>query len=145
MPGVLQLIERTMIDRLSSTSAPPSGLESMKQFLCVLSVSFLAMALVFLVYGTHTWLSIHYSKDMAAIIIGTISLALSITIGSILLAFIYYQKMRIRKFQERIVDKIKSSLSALEDELGDPIRENPKTALIIASLIGFLAEDQIFE
>lgn len=145
MPGALQLIERAVIDKLFSAPAPLSGLEKTGQFLCALSVAFLVAGLVFLVYGAHTWLSTHYSEDITAVITGIISLGLSAVIASVLFAVIHYHQTRIRKLRRGITGKIKSSLSTLENELSDPIRENPKTALIIASFLGFLAEDQFFE
>ena len=145
MPSAFQLIEKVMIDKLSSAPASLGGVESIKQFLCVLSFSFMTVALVFLVYGTHTWLSVHYDEGVAAILTGAISLAVSAIIAGILYALICYHKMRIRKVQDKIVDKIRLSLSALEDELSDPIRENPKTALMIALFLGFIAKDQFFE
>lgn len=145
MPGALQHIEKTMIDKLFSAAVPLSGLEKTGQVLCVLSVSFLVAGLLFLMYGAHIWLSIHYSEDITAIITGIISLTFSAAIASVLFAVIYYHKIRARVVRKKIADKIKSSLSILEDELGDPVRENPKTALIIASFLGFLVEDRFFE
>lgn len=145
MQSAFQLIEKVMIDKLSSAPASLGGVESIKQFLCVLTFSFMTVALVFLVYGTHTWLSVHYDEGAAAILTSAISFAVSAIIVGILYALICYHKMRIKKVQEKIVDKIRLSLSALEDELGDPIRENPQTALMIALFLGFIAKDQIFE
>ncbi len=142
MPSALQLIERLMIDKLFSAPAPLSGLEKTKQFLCLLSASFLAMGFVFLVYGAHTWLSAYYSDAFAAIITGLVSLALSVVIAIMHFAAIRYHKARIRTFRKTITDEIMSSISILENELGDPIRENPKTSLIIASVLGFWIEDQ---
>lgn len=145
MPSALQLIERVVIDKLLRDPTPLSGFDKMGQFLCALSALFLVTGLIFLVYGAHSWLSIHYSGEIAASITGIISLLLSVIIAGIFFAGLHYRQARIRKFQKNIADKIKSSLSTLEDELGDPIRENPKTALIIASFLGFLVEDQFFE
>lgn len=146
MPGTLQLIEGIMVDKLFGAPAPLSGLEKIGQFLCVLSISFLVAGLVFLVYGAHSWLSIHYSSEgVASVITGAISLTLSVIIASALFAVIRYHQSRVRKLHKNIANKIKSSLSTLEDELGDPIRENPKTALVIASFLGFLAEEKFFE
>lgn len=145
MPSALHLIERIVVDKLFSTPVPLTGIKKTGQVICTLSVAFLVVGFIFLFYGAYTWLSLQYSRDIAAIIIGIMSICLSIVTAVILFAAVYYRTIRIRKFQERMADKIKSSLSALENELGDPIRENPKTALIIASFIGFLIEDQIFE
>ncbi len=145
MSDAFQLIERVFMDKLVGAPSPFSGLQNLKKFLCVLSLSFLIFALILLIYGAHIWLSVRYSEDMAAILTGTISLALSMSIASIFLAVLYYQKTHFRKLHEEISDKIKSSLSTLENELGDPIRENPKTAVILASFLGFIAENQLFE
>ncbi len=145
MSGARHLIERIMIDKLLCAPPPLSGLEKIKQFLAALSITFLIIGLVFLVYGAHMWLLLHYNEDMAAIITGLISLALSIVITSMLLGVIYYHKMLVSKMHQKLAEKIKSSLSMLEIELGDPVKENPKMAIIIASLLGFLGEDKIFD
>lgn len=145
MPNATQLIERIMIDKLFGALVPLSGVEKIGQFFCALSIFLMVAGLVFLIYGAHIWLSIHYSKDMAAIITGIISLALSVIIASILFVVIHYHKIRIKKLHKKIEDKIQSSLLNLENELSEPIRNNPKTALIIASFLGFLAEEQFSE
>ena len=145
MPSALQLIVKVMIDELFGTPAPLSGFERAGQFIFSLSIAFLIVGLVLLIYGAYSWLSIQYSDDIAAGITGLISLALSVILVSVLFAVNRYHQIRMRKVRERITDKIKSSLSTLENELSDPIRENPKTALIVASLLGFLVEDKFFE
>lgn len=145
MAGALQLIERVVIDRLFSAVVPLSGIQKMGQFFSALSIAFLVAGLVFLLYGAHTWLSLHYGQGIAAIATGIMSLALSVIIAGILFAIIHQQKIRAKKLRKEVTDKIQSSLSTLEHELSDPVREHPKTALIIASCLGFLAEDQLFD
>lgn len=145
MPSALQLIEKLVIDKLVSVPAPLSGVEKTRQFFYVLSAFFLATGLVFLVYGAHSWLSVRYPADVAAIVTGIISIALSVMIAGTLFAVIHYYKTRIKRLRQNITDKIKSSLSTLETELEEPIRDYPKTALVIASFLGFLAEDQFFD
>ncbi len=145
MQSVLQLIEKTVVENLFSASAPFSGLEKVGQFLCVLSAVIMVVGFIFLIYGAHTWLSIQYSKDTASFFTGAICIALSTVISSALLAATYYNKISVRKYQKKMTDKIESFLSTFEDEFGDPIRENPKTALMIAAIVGFLAKDRLFE
>jgi hypothetical protein len=145
MPSALQLIEKIVVDKLFSTPVPLSEIKKAGQGLWTLSIAFLVVGFIFLFYGAHSWLSVYYNEYIAAITIGIVSICLSLSIAGILFAVIYYHTMHIRKSQEKITDQIKFLLSALENELGDPIRENPKMALIIASLVGFLVEDQIFE
>lgn len=145
MPSALQLIERVVIDRLFSAVVPLSGIQKMGQFFSALSIAFLVAGLVFLIYGAHTWLSLHYGTATAATVTGIISLALSGIIAGIIFAIIHQQKIRAKKLRKEVTDKMQSSLAMLEHELSDPVRENPKTALVIASFLGALAEDRFFE
>lgn len=145
MLSALELIEKTVIQQIFSAPAPLGSLQKAGQFLCAVSLAFLVIGMVFLTYGVHAWLSAQYSNDIAILITGALSLAISAVIAIALLVATFYHKIRIRRYQKKMTDKIKSLLSTVENEFGDPVRENPKTALMIAAIVGFLAEDQLFE
>jgi uncharacterized membrane-anchored protein len=145
MSAALQLIQGLVIDQLFKAPAPQNGFEKAKTCLSVLSVCFMVAGLVFLIYAAHVWLSAHYSRDIAAAITGLLCVAFSAVLAGIVFAILCYRKARIKAIQRHIPDTIKSLLSTLETELTSPIRENPKTAVIMASILGFLIENQLFE
>jgi predicted membrane protein len=145
MPSALQLLEKIISEKLFSVTAPNSNLERASQFLCALSFGFLVIGLVFLIYGAHARLSHFYTKDIAALMTGIIGISISALIALVAFAVVYYQTIHMSNLHKKVSDKIKLSLSRIENELGEPIRENPKTSLVLATLLGFLFEDKLFE
>jgi cytochrome c biogenesis protein CcdA len=137
----LQHIEKAIISQLFGVTAPLSGLDRILQILFGLSLVFLVVGSAFIIYGVNSWLSVQYNKDIAAIITGFISLVISGVFVTLLITFNCVHKNRISKYQIKSADLIKSFLSNLEKELADPISENPKTALMLATLFGFLIKD----
>ena len=137
----LQHIEKAIISQLFGVSAPLSGLDRILQILFGLSLVFLMVGLAFIIYGLNSWLSVQFNKDTAAIITGFISLIIFGVFITIFITFNYVHKKRISKYQIKSADLIKSILSDLEKELADPISENPKTALMLATLLGFFIKD----
>lgn len=144
MQGALRLIEHVLVDRLFTDRAPLTSFEKSGQVLCALSVFFALIGSGFLIYAAHLWLSGHYSPDTAAAMTGVLSFIFAAFVASIVYAAARYRQSRIKKIRKQVANTIKSTLSAMNDEWGDPIRENPKTAMLIGALAGFILEDQVF-
>ena len=103
------------------------------------------LALVFFAIAGYGWLLQNYSMPVAASITGCGIALLSIAIG----VFGHYRVNRkpIRKpsiatdgsFLDNVENTLKSVLGGFEE----PIKDNPKMALLMAALAGFAAGDHI--
>ncbi len=138
-------LERAIFDRLFDTE--PSFLQNKRgngQELQALSVIFLCLGLGFIIYGSHLWLVNKYTPEATAGITGILIIICALIIAISAYWISLYRQLKMKKMRRTLLEKFKSSLSSLDDELGGPIRENPKTAILLASLIGFALEERIF-
>lgn len=144
MQGALRFIEQALMDKLFTAAAPVSSFEKGGKVLIVLSAFFALIGSGFVMYAGHLWLANHYSPEMTAAMTGLMSFAFAAFIAGLFYIALRYRQSRIAKIRMNAAAKIKSVLAALDDEWGDPIREYPKTALLVATVTGFILEERIF-
>lgn len=147
MVAFAPILKQLMLDGIMSNPAMPriprislTGLF----FLWFAGVA-LVMSIGFVLFAEYIYLVNMYTPESAAIGVACSGLAvamLSAATGMLLTS----RKTAKRPMQERVVPPdIAKTLTGLIDslaqELEDPIRDNPKTAIMIASLAGFLAGD----
>lgn len=110
-----------------------------------LAIISLAGSLILIIIGGYHWLSSRYAADMAALIAGSMVLAMAAIFGLVGYALIHTNKSRIKSLQDEIVDSVMQLLEAVSDELELPerIRDNPKITMAIATILGFLAARRI--
>lgn len=112
------------------------GLAALSLFLALIGLGFLTAA------GYAFLLELHDAKTatlyMAVMLMGC-------AVASSLLAYtlFHYKQKRLRSLQRTLTDNIHSAINAVSDELEGPIRDNPKTAAIIAGLAGFAAAQRM--
>jgi len=103
-----------------------------------------SLALVFFAIAGYGLLLETYTMPVAAAMTGSVVMLLSLLIG--LTGYYSLQKKKIIKkpamdggFLDNIEDTIKSLLGGFEE----PVKDNPKMALLMAALAGFAAGDQL--
>lgn len=75
---------------------------------------------------------------MAAILLGC-ALATTLT-ASVLF---YYHRKRARFYRHTVAENIRQAIASVGEELEAPIRENPKTAALIAGLAGYATAQKL--
>lgn len=104
------------------------------------------VAFVFFTMAGYGFLLETYSMPVAAAITGAVVLAIAASVGGF-----GYLKMNSRKpvrksmGEGNIIDSIENTAKSLLSGIEDPVRDNPKMAMILAALAGFAAADQIGE
>ncbi len=53
------------------------------------------------------------------------------------------RQLQQESFKNDLLSNVKAVIATVDDEFGDKIRENPTTAVLLASLAGFIAADKI--
>lgn len=101
---------------------------------------------VFLAMASYTALLAMVTAPIAAAIVGAVCFALS---GVIALwgHHVVKSKGAIRKpaMDGSFIDSIESGIKSVIEGFEDPVRDNPKMALLMAALAGFAAGDQLGE
>ena len=97
------------------------------------------LGLGFLIFAFHLWLQAHYNPETSAALMGTIVLVLAFLFAVFTFAILQARRNRLQKLHREIKDTIHATFEALDEELTDPVGENPKISVLLASLAGFAA------
>jgi hypothetical protein len=102
------------------------------------------LGIVYLSIAGFEMLQVRYEVPMAA----TITALVLICLGGIVIvsANIWRNKKKIapkHTFDNGFLDGLEQSVKSMIDGLEEPVRDNPKIALLLAALAGFAAGDQI--
>ena len=104
------------------------------------------LGLVFLAIAGNALLMETFSTTVAAAITGSVILLLALCVG---LAGYYSQNKRAVKKAATsdggLIDTVEGTIKSLLSGFEEPVKDNPKMALLMAALAGFAAGDQLGE
>jgi hypothetical protein len=107
--------------------------------LAALSLFLALTGLGFLMAAGYAFLQEQFDTKTAAFYMALVTLACATVSSLTAYALFHYRQKRIRSYQRTITDNIHSAINAVSDELEGPIRDNPKTAALLAGLAGYAA------
>lgn len=143
MHAFLPLIEQVLMNAIMSKKAPLMRKNKYGLGLMALSAILFLVALIFTCLAGYGWLLTEFDQPTAAIITAGFILGFSI------LSALTGVSLSRRRPPEPVVptDEITEIMSNLTelvgDELLDTIRENPKTAILLAGAAGMVAGEQL--
>lgn len=115
---------------------PASPLVVLAGVLAVIAIGFLMMA-------GYDWLTTRYDLQTARLYMGGFTFLLAALAALAAAAVHSYRQRKIRAYYEIVKDNFQHVLALVSDEMEEPIRENPKTAMLIAGLAGYIAAEKI--
>jgi hypothetical protein len=138
MKALLPLLEQVIINSVLNKKAPFMRKSKLGIALMVMSGLFLCAALVFAIISGYGWLLTQYPQPIAALIVAGIILAVSVIAGAS--GYLVLKKKPKPVEQDKdILELVFDLAEEYSDEIIEPVQENPKTALILASVAGFIA------
>jgi len=138
MPLIKGLAVEGVMRGLSSPPSTPAGLGLM-----LVSVVPAGVGIAFLGYSEFLFLQEFYSPEFASLLTAFTALTLSGILGWTGYHTFKREKSRPHSHNNEIISAIHSFIEDIAEDLEDPIRENPKVAVLLASIAGFVAADQI--
>lgn len=141
MASIMPLVQQMLMMRMAGGGghSSPSSLAGGVAMTAV-SVAMTVMGLAFALYAGNLWLMTFLPPEIAAISTAGVAFVLALVSAMIGKAVATRKKRHVPATAPSDVTHIISNIiNALGDELDDPIRENPKTAIMLASLAGFVA------
>ena len=137
MTIVLDLILDRVITQLApiESKAPP--------YLFKASMLLFAAAVLMMLVGNFVWLESAYNLHIAMFATGGLTLVLSV-IGLASVYFISaFKRKKIQEAKVEIFEFATELFEAVEDEIAEPIQENPKSAVLLTALSGYLTGEQV--
>ncbi len=96
----------------------------------------------FLIYAAHyTFLNL-YTANTAIALTGCLIIAVAFLTACIAAFLSYLKYKRLKILQSSIAEFAEMSLDMAQKELAEPVKDNPKTALLLASVAGLVAGDK---
>lgn len=101
------------------------------------------LALVYFSVATYVWLNTMYVTSVSASIVGgaLVVIAAGVAVFGHMLRKGVFQKAAPKP--EGLIGNIENALQSVMGGLEEPIRDNPKLAMLIAALAGFAAGDKL--
>lgn len=132
---------------LAGTAVRKAKKTSMSMGVYALAGGVAALGFVFFVFAGYTFLlSQGFTAPVAASITGSSVMLAAIAIG-VIGHYAINRKPAVRKpsFDGGFVDSVESTMKSLLNGFEDPVKDNPKLALLLAALAGFAAGDHLSE
>ncbi len=132
---------------VAGTAVRKAKKTSMSMGVYALAGGVAALGFVFFVIAGHSYLLMQeFSAPVAASITGSIVMLIAIAIG-VVGHYAVNRKQAIKKpsFDGGFVDSVESTMKSVLNGFEDPVKDNPKLALLIAALAGFAAGDHLSE
>lgn len=142
MNSVLAIAEQMLADSIIKDSFSVAGESKIRTLLITFSTLMGVSSIGFFVYGSYTWLSNNYEIVTVMFAMGGIFFLLSIISGIVIYNITLLKRKKIQTGKENFIAIAKDTFEIFQQELETPINDNPKTALLIASISGYLAGER---
>lgn len=126
---------------------PRISLTGIAFMMCGVVLGVMSVAILFI--AEYLYLTTLYSAPLAALGVACTALALTLLSCATGMLIMSDKRNRRARFvsqaqsQPDIAKTVSALIDSIAEELEDPIRDNPKIAVAIAGLAGFLAGDQV--
>lgn len=143
--ALLPILEHTLLNALVSKEAPLMRKSKFGLGLYAVSGLLLLTCVAFLIAAGHSWLSLNFSAPVALALTAA-GTALIAVLSAIAAHFIIKSKQKVETpaIQTEDVSRLVMELGEVAgEELMEQIKENPKTAMLLAGAAGFLAAEKL--
>lgn len=143
MAGLMRIAEHVVIDRLVSNGPPLAGKSKIGMAVTAMSGLLFAVGLGFFIYAAYLWLGNLYAADVATLYTSLLTFALSALLMAGVYIAVQLRKQKMKKMKQEVADSIIHTLNEADNELARSVRENPKSAMMVSTLAGFLVGERL--
>lgn len=143
MPGLIKIAEAYIVERALTDGWLFPRKNKIAILLWVIAGILTLTATGFLIAGFHEYLSNQYPSDQANLLTAAGVLVLAGITALIGVGIAQKRQIKKEMIKHDIKRDLQSIISAVDDELGDQVRENPAVAVGLAALVGFILADRV--
>jgi hypothetical protein len=145
MEQVLKLAENYVMQRVMSNHAPLTHANKISLVLPILIGIMSAIGAILCLSGAYIWLSNTLPLYSALSIMGGIFFIIALLL---MLGFTHFNRIKAKKTRharEQLIHDVKIGIQSLDYELSkiDLIKENPKTCVSIATVLGYVISNKL--
>lgn len=138
MNRTLTFAEQMLSQSIANNKFSMTGESKAKTVLVTFSILMAFLGIGFFVYGGYVWLSNSYDIVTVIVSMGGIFSFLSITSGILIYNIALYRRKKLQAEKETFINTAKDAFEIFQQELEAPVIDNPKIAILIASISGYL-------
>lgn len=144
MTVATQLVGHVLVDKLISGGLLTGAKQAAGQgALLLLSGFLICFGIGFFLLAAYWRLDVANTPEMSALTAGVISFGLAAIIGGIMFLMAKIRQRKAQRLQREIADLLTTLVGTVDEDVSNAIRENPKTAALLAFLTGYLASDRV--
>ncbi len=121
-----------------SGANPVSLNNKIKNWLAAYAGVMLVATTFFGLYSLYIWLNINYTQVETMAYMAVAAFAISVFSISIIFGILYWKVQKLKKMKSKMVRTLEDGFILAEQEFGEPVVKNPKSAVAIASAAGYL-------
>ncbi len=144
MTPYIKMAEHLLIDRVVSKKFPITGKSKASFGLLALSGFFFVVGAGFFIHAAHIWFGNTYPPEIAAAYTGLLCMGLCAIAAGAMLVIIKQSRRKVEQSTKEAIHQVQGLINAANDEFGEPIQENPKTAVALATALGMAVGNKLF-
>jgi hypothetical protein len=144
MRGLTRIAEHIILEKVLSGGVTFHSQNKFKQAFLTLAGIFALLSLGFFIYASHLYLQTQYPPEEAAFYTSLIALSISLLMFAGALTVMYYKQRVLKHIRSEVSSLLHSLIDFIEEEFKEPVQENPKTSVTVASIAGYMAGQKLF-
>ena len=141
-PSFSKVVEHIIIRNVLDSDMPFVGRTAIERISLALCAVMVGVGLIFLLYALYLYLQTVQTPAMAAGVTGLGALILGGMIGSVQMFAVWFKLRKIRKMKADLETIVRDVIASANDDVGASVRENPKLAVMVAALAGYMLGDR---
>lgn len=135
------LVEGFLLDKFLAKKAPMTLDSYSGRVIFAVIFFFASLGVGFVLYGVHSWLEQVYRPEFVAMMMGGLCLFLALLGAGGAYLPLRYRQRQLQKVKDEVSAFLKETVSMVDDELSNTLRDFPQTSLLLAALAGFLIQN----
>ena len=141
-PSMSKVIEHMIIRNVLNSDMPFVGRTAIERIFLALCAVMMGVGFIFLLYALYLYLQTVQTPAMAAGVTGLGALVLGALLGSIQLLVMWLKLHKIKKMKSNLESIVRDIVTSANDDVDASVRENPKLAVMVAALVGYMLGDR---
>lgn len=143
MGTMLAFAEGVLLKQLTDSVLPVHPEGRLKSLLFGIASLSILIGTAFLLYACYLFFTSTLAPHLAMASMALASFLVASIYIAVSFAVMAYKQKKLMDVKDQVVDLSETALALLEEELSEPIRDNPKTAVLLSGIAGLLAGERI--
>jgi hypothetical protein len=141
------LLEPAVLAAIARTQSSLAGNQRKGASRVMMAMAYVlgGISALFLLAGSYLWLEHTYNAQTAALTIGAISLGISLISAGVAVGISRRRRAVVMAHQHDITKQLETFAKVIMAEVEEPAKAYPKTALVLAALLGYTAAGTLRE